>query len=918
MKKALSAFVVFATITHAFSQQMHVKSPNFNSFKEDKKKVPELLVKKSSALAKQHPEYGVLPYNAQCSECIELIDKRTLDTRQFIDPQAEGHTYSQTSFFPLHYKKTENDIWRTIDKRLRPVTGKPGVYEANNQPVPTRCDLSRRTTTLNEHGFEFEFNKELSAYFFDDNTLYSKSEKGDYTNFSVGEEGLLVKNMWKGIDMQQKFREGEIETEYVINAPLQLPITKGWLVIEDHFNLPEGYTFDERTSGQHIDGGYYRGDYLVRNAKGDTLIEYKEPVYVDGKAFGMHGMYKLLKAGNSYTLSLFVPVEWLLNPDHTYPLLLDPTVHGVTKDGDFLLAGPSANMKFTSMALGSCDYFMTVNVPGKSQLTNAYVDVEYSLTYDNTCGNPVIPPPYCTFSQVSMEVVNPTCGTTTGLLTCNPAAPPYTGTCTTDSNLVPGAHALLINNFNPTYMSCIPPQCADFSLPFTLKNRDSICGDVCGYLCANGHMWQMTVEACQVGGFISQDKTQECAGQPVTFTAHGNCGVPPYHYAWTTDGGTTFDTIWGSPDFVLHPQQTLPHVYCVIIDTCDNPMTSPFHTNVLADTVIPAPPADAGPDQFLCEGGQITLGGNPTTTGATIVWTGSDPTVASWLSNNQSANPTANVPVGTVDTFYYVVTATNSSCFRTDTAMVFSLSNPIVVADTSGSTRICANQSVRISATPGFASYVWNDGNTDSVVHESIAGPYFVIVTDQHGCKDTSNTIIVQSVGVPSVHVFPDTTIRYGDSVVMYTDINLNSVSIDSFTWYPFVNISCLTCSNPVVAPISDQYYGVTVYTAGCSISDSALVKVILPNNFFIPNAFTPNGDGNNDEFYIQSQAGVRVVMFQVFNRIGEKVHDGNYPWDGKYKGQPAPGGVYVYMFKLGLFGNDQALFRKGSVTLVR
>ncbi|HRG89025.1 MAG TPA: hypothetical protein PLW44_08415, partial [Chitinophagales bacterium] len=118
---------------------MHVKKPNFTNFRTDKKENTELLDKESPAVAKAHPEYGITPYNAQCMGCVELIDKRTIDSRLFIDAFDNGHIYSQKSFFPLHYKKSENDIWRTIDQRLRPTTT-PGVYEAPNQPVPTRCN----------------------------------------------------------------------------------------------------------------------------------------------------------------------------------------------------------------------------------------------------------------------------------------------------------------------------------------------------------------------------------------------------------------------------------------------------------------------------------------------------------------------------------------------------------------------------------------------------------------------------------------------------------------------------------------------------------------------------------------------------------------------------------------------------------
>lgn len=906
---SLPAIVLSLTV---FSQ-MTVKKPNFTTFRADKKTTTELLQAESSPAAQKHPEYGIVPYNTQCSECIELIDKRTADSRQYLDAYDKGHTYSQQSYFPLHYKKSENDIWRTIDQRLRP-TDMPNVYAANNQPAPTKCDLNKKTTSITVNNYEFEFNKNLTLYFFDDNTVYTKAEPANYTTYTIGEEGLNVKNIWQGIDMEQIFTAAQIKTNFVISAPLQLPISKGWLVIEDHFTLPEGYSIEEAAGGDHVEGKYFRGDYLLKDEKGGLLIKYEKPVYIDAKAFGMHGVYKLLKSGNDYTLQTLVPVEWLAKTDHTYPLVIDPIVQGATKIGDFTLAGFSASMGFTTMSLGSCPYTMTVNVPGKSKLTNAYVDLEYSLTYDNSCGTPPLPPPFCTFSQVTMEVQSDDCNTTTGLLSCQPANPPYTGTCTTDPNLVPGANAILINNFVPNYLSCLPAQCPDYLLGFTLLNRDSICGDVCGYLCARGNMWQMTIEACQVDGFITQDLTQVCAGQPVTFTGHPNCGVPPYHYAWTADGGNTFDTIYGTPNYVIYPQADVI-MGCYIIDTCG----ISWQANDLNVTVIPSPPVDAGITIPVCEGGTVQLGGNPTTNaGNAIAWTGETPTIQSWLNSTTIANPVATIPSGTVDTFWYSVKATNISCFRTDTVLVYSVANPVVTIDTNGSTTVCANENVNIAVVGTFASYIWNTGSTASSINVNQAGAYQVTVTDANHCTAVSNTITVASIAIPSVNVFPDTLIIFGDSVMLYTDLNLNSSVVDSFMWSPDLNISCTGCTNPYVSPPNDQYYSVVVHAGGCTVSDSALIRVILPNNYFIPNAFTPNGDGNNDNFYIQAQSGVKVILFQVFNRWGEKVHEGSYPWDGIYKNKPAPAGVYIYIFKLGLFGDDYALFKKGSVTMIR
>ena len=1099
MRKLLSAIIASVLALAASAQGMHVKQYNFTSFLYDTKSVPKLLDEMSSDLAKQHPEYGILPYNAQCKECVELIDKRTLDSRFYVNPNNKSDIYSQKSFFPLHYKNTPDDVWHTIDMRLRPNASQKGVYTAPDQPVPTKCDLNTHTTSLTAEGLEFVFNKNLSLFYFSEGSAYTATEKGNYTYNTVGQEGLLVEDIWPGINMRQIFRVGEIETEYVINAPLQLPIDTGWMVIEDHFTLPPGYAFEE-AGGEHTDDGYYKGDYEVRNAKGEAVFKYEKPIYVDAMAYGMHGKYKLLKNGNDYTLQMLVPISWLKGKGNYYPLYIDPIVFGITKIGNFranpsvgFAGGPSASMGFTDKRLGSCDDTMQVEVPGASQLTNAYVDLEYELTYDNTCGSPPEASPYCTFSQVTQEVICEACNTTSGQLVCNPAVPPYTGTCTTNDSLVAGAHPILINTLTPNYLSCIPPQCPEYLLNFKLRNRDSICGDQCGYLCARGNMWQMTIQACTVGVSITQDKTSVCTGQPVTFTAHPSCGVAPYHYIWIY--GSVQDTIYDVDTYTIYPQQNVNNLYCYIFDTCNtnfnlspqgtnygisnylnvtvgqppvidlnwvdtslcsgaggkvqlggnptasnatsiqwtgssnaaqswlssstasnptvtvpsgtiggvtytlvatnsycsadtvlsvfsdttpkpvimangpttfcqgqsvnlsvvNPIDSVYLwssnggsgssanatqngsydvtvtdqnqctgvSNIIPVTVLPAPPASAGGPFKLCEGGTITLGGNPTTvSGATVQWTASTPAAQSWMDSDNAFTPTVTIPPTSAGNFFFALSVTDAAdgnCPGLDTAFVDAFLNPVPVIDSSGPTSFCAGGSVVLSVTGNYASYVWdNNAGTTTQIKVTQTGQYDVTVTDQNGCTGVSNTIAVLTTAVPPFQVYPDTIIEFGDSVMLSTNANLSSASIDSFNWYPNITISCLTCDNPVVTPIADQIYGLIIYANGCSVSDSALIRILYPDNFFIPNAFTPNGDGNNDNFYIATQAGVKVSMFQVFDRWGEKVHDGVYPWDGYYKGKLAPPAVYTYLFKLELFGEELPLYRKGTVTLIR
>jgi gliding motility-associated-like protein len=333
---------------------------------------------------------------------------------------------------------------------------------------------------------------------------------------------------------------------------------------------------------------------------------------------------------------------------------------------------------------------------------------------------------------------------------------------------------------------------------------------------------------------------------------------------------------------------------------------------------LPQPPlTNAGTDVNLCEGGTATLGGTPAAgAGTTLVWSANNTSAENYLSSTTAANPTITIPAGTTGSYQYYLTVTDPNCSRRDTVLVNSYTNPIAAIDSSGPTTICSNTSLTLSVVGSYKTYAWSNSATTQSVAVNTTGNYYVVVTDNNGCTDTSNIITVTTIPALTVTAYPDTTINYGDSLQMYTDLNL--ATVDTFYWYPAINISCTDCPNPTVAPEADTYYGIQIYANGCPATDSALIKVLLKNNFYIPNAFTPNNDGNNDDFYILAQRGVRVLEFQIYDRIGEKIHDGLYPWDGTYKGKPCQPGTYVYIVRIGLFGEQQGIMRKGSVTLIR
>jgi gliding motility-associated-like protein len=113
---------------------------------------------------------------------------------------------------------------------------------------------------------------------------------------------------------------------------------------------------------------------------------------------------------------------------------------------------------------------------------------------------------------------------------------------------------------------------------------------------------------------------------------------------------------------------------------------------------------------------------------------------------------------------------------------------------------------------------------------------------------------------------------------------------------------------------------------AGCTAVDAVTINVICnDNNIFIPNTFSPNSDGVNDQFYTRGKGLFTIKTMRVFNRWGELMmerkecqpNDPSCGWDGTYKGAKASSDVYVYVIEV-LCENANLMQMKGNVTLIR
>jgi len=197
------------------------------------------------------------------------------------------------------------------------------------------------------------------------------------------------------------------------------------------------------------------------------------------------------------------------------------------------------------------------------------------------------------------------------------------------------------------------------------------------------------------------------------------------------------------------------------------------------------------------------------------------------------------------------------------------------------------------------------------------------IITSDDACGlAKSNSIALTISTPPSIESGQVFTILHGHSDTLEPVI---TGDIDSWLWTPATGLSDPTIANPVASPDSNTLYTLTVGApGGCTATGSILVNVYIPLS--IPGAFTPNGDGHNDLFYILGgPVNSRIEEFGVFNRFGAEVFhahnvapgDRNNAWNGYLNGRPAPAGTYVYFVKM-KFANGHTQLYKGTVILIR
>lgn len=341
----------------------------------------------------------------------------------------------------------------------------------------------------------------------------------------------------------------------------------------------------------------------------------------------------------------------------------------------------------------------------------------------------------------------------------------------------------------------------------------------------------------------------------------------------------------------------------------------------------------------LCMGEQANITATDAT-GATVAmqWSFVRPNENTVITNPSTSPVLTFTP--TCDTTVYLLAETAQGCFAWKSIDIF-ITNPVAQISR---TKICEGESVTLTgssaetyswvAEPADASLSHNNQSTSPItVTPTQSTTYTMRGYGETGCfTERTVSVIVLPYPTPVISYSPG-YVDVDDPTLALKDESPNSAS--SLWTFSDGSTSNARSLNHRFNDVSGDAVYIHLETAnelGCSDTTSVTVPIEL-FAVWVPNAFTPNGDGVNDLFYFVSLNQLEDVTFEIFNRYGERIHSASaktldsslqdeliktFAWDGTYKGSKVPTGTYIYRLTYKRLGNTRVYDTTGTINVVQ
>ncbi len=274
---------------------------------------------------------------------------------------------------------------------------------------------------------------------------------------------------------------------------------------------------------------------------------------------------------------------------------------------------------------------------------------------------------------------------------------------------------------------------------------------------------------------------------------------------------------------------------------------------------------------------------------------------------------------------YTLTVIDGAGCTASDTATLVPPGGLGVIALGSGTACDGTGGSVTATVTGGTFpfDFEWSNGWLFQNQTGLGAGVYSITVTDFLGCSAVAETEVA-ALGSVVLSPAEDTLFSTGGAVQLNINSNRLLTEIAEIEWSPTDFLNCRDCLDPFAKPDSTAFYEITVIdTAGCEGKTGVwvIVKRPEPELIFLPNIFSPNFDGDNDEWAPRFSANIELVEFAIFDRWGalvfrsENVDDG---WDGTWKGRNLDNGAYSFFVKYRANGLPEVKLKSGDLLIAR
>lgn len=432
---------------------------------------------------------------------------------------------------------------------------------------------------------------------------------------------------------------------------------------------------------------------------------------------------------------------------------------------------------------------------------------------------------------------------------------------------------------------------------------------------------QLTLNAiiCEINGSAIPIPVLCNGGQTGSLAFTVKDGTPPFTYTWQRLGGNPSGN--GTVSALNTPESLLNlPAGTYLVNVNDN-----FGNDAVFTAVVTEPPVlTAGFTESDFSGFNIDCRGALTGVLTAVPAGGKAPFTYQW------SNGAAQAVINNIAAGIYTVTVTdvNGCTFVTqDTlteppALVFSATFADPGCDGNDTGVIGVDQTS--GGVPPYQYALSGEPFGDATQYTGLVqGDYTLTVKDINGCT-TDTTATLTAAQIPTVDAGNDIEIALGESqqlqVVVYP-------VPETIQWTPATGLSCTDCLKPVATPYETTVYTIRVSSKdGCPGIDSLTVKSLKIRHVYVPNAFSPDDDGDNDVFTVFTNVAVKTVKkLRVYSRWGELVYEGtnippndlSYGWDGTFRGKDVPVGVYVWTAEIE-FLDGVVEMEKGDVSILK